>query len=85
MYPYNDLVEYIPEFIEEFKAQIESDKKRWGDTWMKRSIEGQEERTELTFMNYFDQYKRAGVPIPWLKIIGNAFICWIREKHIAKN
>lgn len=22
-----------------------------------------------------------GTPIPWLKVIGGALICWIREQH----
>ena len=27
----NDLIEYLPSFIEAFKSQLVEDKKRWGD------------------------------------------------------
>ena len=27
------------------------------------------------------EYPNADIPIPWLKIIGNAYIAWIREQH----
>jgi hypothetical protein len=75
------LWEYIPELEKAFVEQLKSDDARWGDTWLKRTRTGQEERTIKTFNDYFDQYEKGGVPIPWLKIIGNAFICWIRENH----
>ena len=54
---------------------------RWGNTWLSRKIEGQEERTAAKFNDYFDQYRERGTPVPWLKIAGNAMICWIRENH----
>jgi hypothetical protein len=31
------------------------------------------------FNDYYDQWKNAGTPIPWLKIVGEAFIAWVRE------
>lgn len=73
--------EPLQELYDAMKRQLQSDDVRWGETWIKRTRKGQEERTILTFMNYFDQYRLAGVPIPWLKIIGNALICWYREQH----
>lgn len=39
------LEDYLPEFIEAFKAQLESDRIRWGHTWMNRPKVGQEART----------------------------------------
>ena len=73
--------DFMDELVKALKAQLEDDETQWQDTWLKRTRKGQEQRTEVSFMKYFDQYRNAGVPIPWLKIIGNAMICWIREQH----
>jgi len=78
-YTKNKVEDYLPEFIEALKKQLQDDEKRWGDTWQKRPIEGQEERTRATFNNYFDMFENGKTPIPWLKVAGNALICWIRE------
>ncbi len=73
------------DFLEEFTAalvgQLKEDEKRWGNTWLKRTREGQEDRDRKTFDDYFDKFENAGVTVPWLKIAGNAMICWIREQH----
>lgn len=61
------------------EEQIESDQKRWGDTWKQRPREGQEERVYARLRDYFDQFKNAGTPIPWLKIIGECNIAIARE------
>lgn len=79
------LVEYIPEFTEALKAQIEADDKRWGDTWKTRPVEGQEDRAFARFQDYYDQFKNAGTPIPWLKIVGEALIAWVRERASKSN
>jgi hypothetical protein len=73
--------DFLPELLDALRAQLESDDKRWGDTWLKRTREGQEERTIKSFNDKFDQYLHAKSPIPWLKMIGDCFICWIREQH----
>jgi len=73
--------DFLPEFDRALKAQLEDDDKRWGNTWMERPREGQEERTISKYNDYFDQFLNAGKPIPWLRVIGNALICWIREQH----
>jgi hypothetical protein len=75
------LWEVLPEFIKALEQQLRSDDERWGDTWIKRTREGQEERTIVTFNDYFDQYLNAGKPINWLAVAGNALICWYREQH----
>jgi hypothetical protein len=76
---------HVWDFIDEFTAalveQLKSDEERWGNTWLARKPEGQEERTIAKFTDYFDQYRQTGKPLPWLKIVGIAMICWIREKH----
>ncbi len=75
------LWDFLPELTTELEKQLREDEERWGDTWLKRTRKGQTERTIKTFRDYFDQYEEAGVPVPWLKIIGNSLICWIRERH----
>jgi hypothetical protein len=78
---YKDLIVYLSDFIAALKGQLQDDQKRWGDTWKTRPYEGQTERTIKTFRDYFDQYEHAGVPVNWLKVAGNAFICWVRDVY----
>lgn len=73
--------DYLEEFSKALKEQLESDQKRWGDTWLQRIPEGQEVRIEEHLKTYFDQFRNAGMPIPWLKIAGLALIAWVRETH----
>ena len=83
------LIDYLPEFIEEFEKQLASDQARWGDTWKKRPIgdmngQGdQVDRSMQRFRDYYDMYKgsKGAVNMPWLKVVGEAFICWVRERH----
>lgn len=76
-----ELEAYLPEFLGELRLQLREDDKRWGSTWKNRPREGQEIRVFQAYDNYFDQYLHAHVPIPWLKVVGNAFIAWLRENH----
>lgn len=71
--------DYMRAFVAALKEQLIADEKYWGNTWRKRIRQGHEARSYAEFNNYWDQYENAGVPIPWLKIVGNAMICWIRE------
>lgn len=73
--------DYLDEFITALREQLDNDHRRWGLTWMKRTRAGQEQRTKERFDDYFDQYFNAGVPINWLKVVGGAFINWIRDNH----
>lgn len=73
--------DYLEEFSKALKEQLESDQKRWGDTWLQRIPEGQEVRIEEHIKSYFDQWRNAGQPIPWLKIAGLSLIAWVRENH----
>lgn len=74
------ITDYLPEFMDALRKQLEDDEKRWGDTWKNRSIVGQDERTHEVFNNYWDQYFHGNTPVPYLKIAGNALICWIRTE-----
>ncbi len=75
----SNLLTYLPEFVEALRIQLEADDVRWGDTWEEYPIEGQEERTMARYTDYYAQFKNGGVPMPWLKVAGGAFICWVRE------
>lgn len=82
---YKNLIDYLPEFTEALKEQLVKDQFRWGGTWKGRPIKGQEMRTKARFDDYFAQFENAGTPIPWLKIICGAFICWVREFVSKQN
>jgi len=73
--------DYIQEFSDALKNQLEEDDKRWGDTWLQRIPEGQEIRIEEHIKTYFDQFRNASRPIPWLMIAGLTLIAWVRENH----
>lgn len=79
------LLGYFPQFIEALRSQLERDDTRWGDTWEQRTREGQEKRAQARFSDYFDQFRATGMPVPWLKIAGTAFICWVRELRDEKR
>lgn len=74
-------VDFIDEFATALKQQLEEDERRWGDTWLRRPKEGQEARTFARFHDYEDMFEHGDVPVPWLKVAGEALICWVREQH----
>lgn len=72
----------VAEFAKALAEHLEKkDDPRWGDTWLKRTRKGQEERTINNFRDKFDKFLNAGQPIDWLAIAGDAMICWFREQH----
>ena len=73
--------DFLPEFIQAVENNLKNDDLRWGDTWLKRTRKGQEERTIKSFNDKFDKYLNGGQPIDWLAIIGDAFIAWVRENN----
>jgi len=81
------LLDYLPETIEKLTEQMEKDQERWGDTWKHRPVkeneewDAQEERAFSRFIDYYSQWKYAGTPMPWLKIIGECHIAMTREAH----
>jgi len=60
------------------QLQLGQDFARWGDTWKKRPIEGQLERTKARFRDYVDQFKNGNQPFPWLKVMGGEIINLVR-------
>jgi hypothetical protein len=79
------LKDYLPEFVKALEDQLDDDHKRWGDTWQTRPRKGQEMRVKARYDDYFAQYQNAGVPVPWLKIAGEAMISWVREQIINET
>ncbi len=79
------LTDYLPEFMEALKKQLESDDLRWGDTWKKRPREGQEERMFKTLMDYKDRFENGGQPYPTMKAVGGFLINWVREFEANKK
>ena len=81
------LLDFLPEFEDSLKEQLEKDQLRWGDTWKHRPVEENEEwqhqneRAYQRFIDYYDQWKYADTPIPWLKIAGECVIAYTRENH----
>lgn len=73
--------ETLEEFVTAMEKHFLADDAIWGDTWLKRTRKGQEERTIRNFNDKFDKYLNAGQPIDWLAIAGDAIICWFREQH----
>jgi hypothetical protein len=74
--------DFVPEFAKALAEHLEkNDDPRWGDTWLKRTRAGQEERTIKSFNDKFDKFLNGNQPIDWLSIVGDAMICWVREQH----
>jgi len=73
-------VDYLAEFTDALRVQLIDDDNRWGDTWLTRTREGQEDRIFETFAKYYKDFKENGKPINWLKVAGNALIAWVREE-----
>ena len=81
-----DLVSELPDTFLSVEEQLKNDYKRWGDEWKKRGLIyknlSQEERFFDKMLIYAMDWKENNVPIPWTKIIGEAHICLVREKHL---
>jgi len=77
----NELIVLLPEFMEAFRAQLISDQERWRDEWKQRPSAGQEFRNFNRFHDYLTDFVQRAMPLPWLKVIGNAYIAWVRETH----
>ena len=84
-----NLVEYLPEFFEALKDRIVDDDARWGDTWKERGLLYNGESQELRFyhwlMKQFDDYWNYEEEFPWLKVAGEAFIGYIRDKYLRRT
>jgi hypothetical protein len=78
----NKLIAYFSgEFSQKMIRQLMLDQKRWGNTWLERTRDGQEERIWERYEDYFVNFYLDGEDIPWLKIVGNAVIAQARIDH----
>jgi len=74
-------LDFLDEFVEEVKADLERGSKKWGDTWLKRPREGQVGRIRQYLNDHFDRFENAGTPVKWESVAGEALIGWIRDNH----
>jgi hypothetical protein len=75
------VIDFVDEFAAALRVNLLAREQEWGNTWLYRSKEGQEERSWENLRNWYDQFRNASVSIPQLDIAGDALICWIREQH----
>lgn len=63
------------------EAQLAEDATHWGDTWKKRTIEGQLDRMYQSLRDYRDKYENGNEEFPWLKVAGGILINLYRLEH----
>ena len=76
-----NLTDYLIPFINALIGQLSSDQERHGNTWYELGPKNQETRICRRIDAYYSAYNQEGVPLPWLKIAGLAFIGWVRENN----
>jgi hypothetical protein len=83
MLPPGDVPEgdFKRDFIKALQSQLTEDAPGWGDTWKKRPIKGQLERTYARFRDYKDKYENGSQAFTWLKVAGNIIIDLYRLDH----
>ena len=74
----NILIELLPDTLFHMENQLKRDYERWGETWRKRPLEGQDQRIAARLQDYIDQFHMAGVPLPYEKIACLAHIALVR-------
>lgn len=81
------LMDYFLDFVQALRLQLDDDQVRWGDEWKNRPIEPtekwnhQNQRNFNRIREYYMDWYANDIPIPWLKICGNCFIAWVRERN----
>ena len=81
-----NLIDELNETFVDLEKQLLEDQEKWGDTWKERGLvynnKSQEERWFEKMKKYYLDYLENGVPIPWLKVMGEAHIAYVREKNL---
>jgi len=81
-----NLIDELETTFDEVKEQLIRDEKRYGNTWKERGLvftgQSQEERFFQKISDYMYNFRELGVPINWLKVLGEAHIAWVREKKL---
>ena len=87
-----DFVNLISEVrftAEDMVHQLTEDEKKYGDTWKERGLiwRGMDQETRFFFkvQEYYEDFVKEGVPMPWTKILGEAHICLVREKKLKES
>ena len=75
------VTDFLDEFVDALRKDLERGEEKWGDTWLHRTREGQEGRIKQYYLDHFDRFEHAGQPMKWESIAGEALIAWIRDKH----
>lgn len=75
------LTHFFFRFAEALFRLIDSEEKRWGEVWRKEPKEGQEDRIYSRFEQYWVEFSREGMPIPWLRVAALAFVAWVRDNY----
>lgn len=75
------VVDFVDEFVDALVEELDRGEEKHGDLWLERTREGQEYRIFQRYKDYYNAFNRDGEPIPWLAIVGNAMIAWVRENH----
>ncbi len=77
--------DFLDEFVDylrgDFTVKLEYDASRWGDTWLKRTRAGQEDRLVKSLNDRIDKFVNGGQPLDEESILGDLFINWIRRNH----
>lgn len=80
--PSKKLYWYVPEVAIALWKQLRSDDARYHTEWLKRGRDGQEERAYAWFAGKMLEFRSQGKPFPWLKMIGEGLIGYVREKYL---
>ena len=74
------VIDYLDEFVEALKQELEEAEERWGNTWLARDKDNQVDRIFERHDEYSD-WLDGDSDFPWLSVAGNAMIAWIRNTH----
>ena len=81
-----NLIDELNETFVELEKQLLEDEKRYGNTWKERGLvwndKTQETRWFEKLQEYYYEYLANGTPIPWLKVMGETHIAYVREKKL---
>ena len=84
-----NLIEYLPEVIEALTERLKVDDKKWGDTLKERGLFYGGLCQEHRFKNWIDDkweiWLNSNEDFPWLKIMGEAMIGYVREKYLRNK
>jgi hypothetical protein len=75
------IADHFEEFTNALYSHLKAQSETRGDTWLERPLRGQIARIYRRYATYFLEWLKSGVPVPWLKIAGLAYIAWLRDSY----